>query len=590
MSRYFNEPEARVKKAVWLLMALAAAAFWTAAESAQFGYPAAGEPWYFVRAEFSDVGPLNKGTWRVSRVSVNGARVRDFFLYQDGRELLGQEIDGEKPFEVKARFGWRAGMTYDIRAELENTKTNTTAALAAKAVAPPGRGYWDPAWKNYLSLLVSEENGIERRGFPVHAEIGVLSPYLRAAAEIRVVRADTAGPDVRYTEIPSQVYDLTTWNDDKVVGTEEIDTKTGRRVVRTQPTTSFGLAFLADLKARETATYLVFFNNPSAAGPAYASDLKVTGSGLGKTIENAAFRAKLHEKSGVIYDLFEKSSQTLLDHKLETNGSIHWNPCVYSPPHAWYHTSDWENPPYSETSGPVFYSIRLAAPLPHYPNVLSSVTYRFYSGAPYILAETTIEVTANLFVQALRNGEVVFNKKVFDHAGYRTVGGEVRTIDLARTRLHPDHAITLRPDIPWVTFYREGGGAAFANLYLDTMMTNVEGGPASATQPFVYIQNGPWYYLARGLVYSFGTNNQTRMLPVRKGSVYYERNAFYPFAVAKGGAYAERVNALFDSLKYPLSVIESIETFLESPEGWVVPILTEPFEEGVRGAVGQQKK
>jgi len=76
---------------------------------------------------------------------------------------------------------------------------------------------------------------------------------------------------------------------------------------------------------------------------------------------------------------------------------------------------------------------------------------------------------------------VVFNKKAFNRAGYRTVAGEVQTIDLTRTRMHPEHAVTLRPDIPWVTFYNEAGGAAFANLYLDQMMTNVEGGPASAT-------------------------------------------------------------------------------------------------------------
>lgn len=43
-------------------------------------------------------------------------------------------------------------------------------------------------------------------------------------------------------------------------------------------------------------------------------------------------------------------------------------------------------------------------------------------------------------------------------------------------------------------------------------------------------------------------------------------------------------------LKYPLSVLESVETFAESPEGWVVPILTEPFEEGVEEAVGGKKK
>jgi hypothetical protein len=43
-------------------------------------------------------------------------------------------------------------------------------------------------------------------------------------------------------------------------------------------------------------------------------------------------------------------------------------------------------------------------------------------------------------------------------------------------------------------------------------------------------------------------------------------------------------------LKYPLSIMESIETYAESPEGWVTPILTEPFEEGVERAIGGKKK
>jgi len=121
-------------------------------------------------------------------------------------------------------------------------------------------------------------------------------------------------------------------------------------------------------------------------------------------------------------------------------------------------------------------------------------------------------------------------------------------------------------------------------------MINVEGGEASTEHPFVYIQNGPWYYLARGLVYSFGTNNQTRMLPVRRGSVYSERVAFYPFSFKKDRGYSAQADSLFNMLKYPLSIMESIETYAESPEGWVTPILTEPFEEGVERAIGGKKK
>ena len=166
----------------------------------------------------------------------------------------------------------------------------------------------------------------------------------------------------------------------------------------------------------------------------------------------------------------------------------------------------------------------------------------------------------------------------------------LKAIDLRQTRMHPEHVVALRPDTPWVTFYNQDRGVAFANLYLDLAMTNIEGGEASSEQPFVYIQNGPWYYLARGLVYSFGTNNQTRMLPVRKGSLYSERVAFYPFSFKKEQGYSTQVDALFSALKYPLSIMESIETFSESPDGWVTPILTEPFEEGVEQAIGGKKK
>jgi hypothetical protein len=560
------------------------------ASAAEFGYPVAGEPWYSIRTPLTDVSALAPGLWHVTRVTVNGTRVRDFILYQGGTEVLGQEVKGEAPFEVKARYGWQGNQAYEIQVQVESVKTKKTAVMSQKVTSPSLKGYWNPAWKNYLSLVVSEENGYERSNHPVQATVGILSSYLKSLDEVRVVRADKSGDDVVYTVIPSQVYDMTRWDDQKALAAVEKDEKTGERITRYHPTTTFSLAFLARLKPHEKATYLVFFDNPGAPKPAFVTDLMVQGEGIGKSIENRYYKVTLNKKSGVIYEITEKSSRTRLEHKLETNGSIHWNPCVYSPPHAWYHTSDWESPPFAEVVGPVFYSIRIAAPLPFYPNVLASVTYHFYADVPSILVETTIDITDNLFVQALRNGEIVFNKKVFNRAGYRTMDGRVETIDLTHTRMHPEHVVTLRPDIPWVTFYNETSGVAFANLYLDLAMTNVEGGAASAVQPFVYIQHGPWYYLARGLVYSFGTNNQTRMLPVRKGSVYYERNAFYPFAFKKGQEYQALVDQTFNAWKWPLSVQEFLETFRESPEGWVVPILTEPFEEGVAGAVGKKKK
>lgn len=564
--------------------------FMSPVRAAEFGYPLDGEPWYHIKAAFSNASALSKGAWRVSKVTINGIRVRDFLLYQKDQEVLGNDIQGDLPFEAKIRFPWRGNQVYEVEIQLDNAKTKKSAALTQKLTSPALRGYWNPDWKNYLALIVTEENGIERRDYPIHATIGVLAQYLRTGDEIRIVKPERGRSDITYTEIPSQAYNQITWADPEILSVEEKDEKTGQAITRYHPTTSMSLAFLANLRPNERATYLVFFNNPEAPKPAYASDLNVAGGGIGKTIENRFFKITLNKKSGVIYDIIEKTSNTRLEHKLETNGSIHWNPGLYSPPHTWTHTSDWENPAFVEVDGPVFYSIRITAPLPHYPRVLASITYHFYADSPFILVETTILVTADMFVKALRNGEVVFNKTVFRTAGYKTLDGRVKEINLNRTRMHPEHVITLRPDTPWVTFANREKGIAFANLYLDLTMTNLNGGTASAEQPFIYIQHGPWYYLARGLVYSFGSNNQTRMLPVRGGSVYYERNVFYTFSFKKDQGYSAQVDKAFDMLKHPVSVLESIETFAESPEGWLVPILTEPFEEGVEKAIGGKKK
>jgi len=195
--------------------------------AAEFGYPVGGEPWYFIKASFSDAASLSKGAWRVSGIAVNGSEVRDFLLCQGGQEVLGKDIRGQLPFEVKARVSWQANQSYEVQVQLENTKTRKTATLRQNISSPSLKGYWDPGWENYLALVIAEENGIERPDYPVQATIGVLSNYLKSGDEIRVVKAERSGDDVAYAEIPSRVYDSITWSDPEVLAIEEKDEKTG---------------------------------------------------------------------------------------------------------------------------------------------------------------------------------------------------------------------------------------------------------------------------------------------------------------------------------------------------------------------------
>ncbi|MFC2158795.1 hypothetical protein ACFLT9_13260 [Acidobacteriota bacterium] len=555
-----------------------------------FGYPVDGEPWYFIQAQQINDQSLEGAFWSLKEVSVNDLEVRDFLIFQKGREIFDNSLDGDKSFDLKIRFNWEGDETYNIKLLMEDMESGKTQAIKIKKTSPSLTGYWRPAWKNYISLVVAEEHGIARPNYPIHATVGILSQYLESEDEVRIVRAHKKGNDYTYTELPSQVYDVVIWQDKELLAQKEIDEETQEPITRYHQTVTFSVAFQADLKANEKATFLLFYNNPKADKPRYKTGLKTSGWDLTKQIENSFYTITLDEKSGMIFKVLEKSTGLLLEHKLETNGAIHWNPGSYSPPHSWTHASDWEKPEFQEVEGPVFYSLRRTAPLPHLKDVHVSINYYFYNNSPVILMESTMQVNENLAVKALRNAEIVFNKEIFTQAAYKKVKGKATTIDFSHTRQHPEHVTTLRPDTPWVTFFDDKKQVAFGSLFLESSTSNIFGGPASTQQPYIYIQNGPWYYISRAFVYSFGSSNQTRMLPVNRGSIYYEKNAWIPMTFKKSKDLFRSLDTYYDIFKHPLYIQESMETYPESPKGWLVPILTEPFDEGVKGALGEKKK
>jgi hypothetical protein len=560
-------------------------------QAQEFGYPIEGEPWYFVKTAVSPKQGPGEGAWQVVNVRIDGERMRDFIVIQNRKEIFDRIIEGKRAFQLKIRHAWQSEAEYGISVELQHTQSERTQTCSLEVKAPPGAGYWDRDWRNYLALVAEEEHGIPRSRYPIHATVGVLSRYFRSPAEVRVIRLVRKGRDVMPVEIPTQVYGVSSWQDAELLGREELDEASGDPITRYHPTTTFSLAFNAELEPGERATYLVFYNNPKAAAPSYESRLSVRGEDLGKSIENDYYRIELDKISGMIFKILEKESGILLEHKLETNGAVHWNPGAYSPPHAWTHCSDWKEPAYTEEFGPVFYSFLRSAPLPHLKDIHVSIHYYFYQDSPLILMESSMEVKEDHFVKALRNGEVVFNKEVFDHVAFKSIKGEISMIDFTHpTRMHPEHVVTLRPDTPWVAFLNLDRGIAFASLFLEHTAAGLQGTGASRQQPYLYVQHGPWYYMSKAYVYSFGSNNQTRMLPVRKGSLYYEKTGWLPFSFRGRSGFARTIDEMFRMFKHPIYVHEVIETYPESPEGWLVPILTEPFDEGVKGAIGVKKK
>jgi hypothetical protein len=121
---------------------------------------------------------------------------------------------------------------------------------------------------------LNETAGLERRDEPVHTSLAVYADRVHdPKREVRVVSVDPLSGEQR--EVPSQVHEVKYYKAEGVKAGEEY-----------QPTTTFQLAFFADVPAGGSRVYLAFYGNPKAKPPAYSDGLAVSGHGPGIAIDN----------------------------------------------------------------------------------------------------------------------------------------------------------------------------------------------------------------------------------------------------------------------------------------------------------------
>ena len=172
------------------------------------------------------------------------------------------------------------------------------------------------------------------------------------ARDIRVVSVDPATHML--TEVPCQVYDQMEYLKEDDLGPDK-DGNPTRKVPLWLPTVTVRVAFLADVPAKTSRVFLVYYNNPNAMVKLYQTDLRVQGEAPGLQIDNNAMTVSLHPNSGHLDQMILKSKPEFpFFHRLETNGAMHWNPDIYVPPRAWTHTADWKPPKnIKSVAGPV---------------------------------------------------------------------------------------------------------------------------------------------------------------------------------------------------------------------------------------------
>tara|TARA_B110000037_G_scaffold223149_1_gene302844 strand:+ start:4014 stop:5837 length:1824 start_codon:yes stop_codon:yes gene_type:complete len=536
----------------------------------ELGYPSPAIPFYHLLADIK----LPKASIIEVEISVNGKTLRftdlhrandisnknrpaltnrppsGYGLSQDGTLYTNPHIVGWVKWEPGKQY--KINIKVRIKEDIHASEKDVILTNTKTITAPSDVKTFNSSWKNYKSIVLSETAGLVRKNEPVE----VLLPFypdeaLHLKREIRVVSIDTETHIIE--EVPSQVYDVK-----KFLKEDDLDPDANGKPIRESPiwygTITARVAFLANVPARSSKVFLIYYNNESALTKMYKTDLKVQGEAPGLRIENDFYTIGLHPDSGHLDQITLKSKPDApLFHRMETNGAIHWNPGTWAPPRPWTHTADWKpakNVNY--VSGPIISTAEMWDNLRELPEVDASVRYEFYPGLPYFISSTTMRINKRIDAIALRNGEIVFKREQMTHAAwYDVIRDSVIVYNIKDMADLTD--INMEADTPWITFYNEDTGIGFSGIQLDYSNAGLEARPR-LLNPFMYITGGPWIYWARALSLSFLSSNMQQVIPVLEGNFFAEKWAYLTYEIEKGDTPYSPVLYWQKRLKNPLRI------------------------------------
>jgi len=539
-------------------------------KSLEFGFPQPGIPFYHCKASIA----LPKSSIIEVEMAIDGKLLRATDLYREGQlgsmdipplthrppSGYGLSFDATKYTtpDIVGWVAWEPGKTYEVtltvrlKSQARPSPKDEIITAKRKIKAPANIPVFDSAWKNYKSVVLTETEGMERVNEPVEI---LLSFYpdeaFQLSRDIRVVEVNPSTFEI--SEVASQVYDQMSYKEEDKMD-PDASGKPTRKIPLWYPTTTARVAFLANVPAKSSRVYLIYYNNPDAMAKTYSSDLKVQGEKPGLTIENSHYQIVLHPVSGHLDQISLKEAPDFpLYHRMETNGAIHWNPDVYSPPKAWTHTADWKYPKNNTfMPGPVKATSELYDQMRGVPEVDASVRYEFYPGMPYFISSTTMRINETIHCVALRNAEIVFKRELLNKLVWPDA---VRSKIIEYDVLHmPDLTdIRMEQDVPWLVLYNDSSKVAFAGIQLEYVNTGLENRERTLN-PYMYVTGGPWIYWSRALSLSFLSSNMQHMIPVLKGNIFAEKWAYLTYKIKPGESPYKQTQDWMKKLKNPLRI------------------------------------
>jgi len=421
-------------------------------------------------------------------------------------------------------------LTHSLRSTVLQTQAEEESPgeplIAARRFHPtaslpePGRT-WAQGWRYVKFVTLDETEALAHTPEPVELLLSFPADQVTSLArEVRVARwVDGTGQ-----EVPSQIHG------EVHRGTERL----GR------------VLFLADSAARQKQTYAIFYGNPDAELPEYASDLTTRGEGVGLDIENEHFKAALSHQTGQLERLTLKREHGL---ELFSGGEGHGEP----PGIDWAHDyvdagnfqklriSLWDTcPDYEVIRGPVCTIVRRWG-FPHSPvhpiyspsRLNIYVEYRFYAGLPWFHKFGSMQAVKDFEASALRDDEWVFSGQSFTEKVWMGSDGKLRTGDVDAAG---------QEDLWGVGFINRESHDAFVGLFLEHQ--------ADGLPPLKHTGVPQLFYRWHGHVWS------RYPLPgkhVPAGAVLHQKNAYSVVPFTEPGG-AERIEALRRQLTHPLVV------------------------------------
>ena len=318
----------------------------------ELGYPCPAIPFYFLKAELE----LPYPSIMEVEVAVNGKTLRFTNLHKEtDTEDLNKPVLTHRPPSgaglsqdnsiynhpyVIGWVKWEPGKQYEVKVtvrmkkEAKNSDNDLFISASKNITAPQGSEAFDPAWKKYKSVVLSETAGIARKAEPTEVLLAFYPDEIKdLKREIRVASVD---PEThQLTEVPCQVFDIQEYLKEDDLA-PDASGKPTRQVPIWLPTVTARLAFLADVPAKSSRVFLIYYNNDAAMAKTYRTDLHMQGDAPGLQIDNDLISVVLHPNSGHLDQIsLKKRPEFPLYHRKETNGAIHWNPEIYTPPTPW---------------------------------------------------------------------------------------------------------------------------------------------------------------------------------------------------------------------------------------------------------------